>query len=171
MPSEMTEKLSYDKVLDLLDSRFAKKNILYEHLSNSYNELVNQIINYLENNKNIFEEMRVGDKIYRYRFKYENIHVRPPLNENGDSLLYPMDARDKNSTYSIKFIAKITQLQEIYDLTRKEIISEKVVGQPYEKETAVILPVMVHSKYCSLESSRERGGFQKDLDHARGTVR
>jgi DNA-directed RNA polymerase beta subunit len=164
MPSEMTEKLSYDKVLDLLDSRFAKKNILYEHLSNSYNELVNQIINYLENNKNIFEEMRVGDKIYRYRFKYENIHVRPPLNENGDSLLYPMDARDKNSTYSIKFIAKITQLQEIYDLTRKEIISEKVVGQPYEKETAVILPVMVHSKYCSLEINKDYNQRECSLD-------
>lgn len=164
MPSEMTEKISYDKIFDLLDCRFAKKNILYEHLSNSYNEMINQIINYLGNNKNIFEEMRVGDKIYRYRFKYENIHVRPPLNENGDSLLYPMDARDKNSTYSIKIIAKITQLQEIYDLTKKEIISEKVIGQPYEKETAVIIPVMVHSKYCSLEINKDYNQRECSLD-------
>jgi len=149
----MTE-LTYDKIFDLLDCKFAKKNVLYEHLHNSYNELVEQIKNYLEKNKNIFEESRVGDKLYRYRFKYENLHVRPPLNENGDSLLYPMDAIEKNSTYSIKFIAKISQIQEIYDLTKREIISEKILGS-YDKEVAVIIPNMVHSKYCSLEINKD----------------
>ena len=145
MTENLTENLTYDKIFDLMDCRFAKNNILYEHLHNSYNDVTNQIANYLEKNKNIFEENRVGDKIYRYRFKYENIHVRPPLNENGDTLMTPTDARDKNSTYSIKFIAKISQIQEIYDLTKKEIISEKVIGNPYEKETAVIIPKMVPS--------------------------
>jgi len=149
----MTE-LTYDKIFDLLDCKFAKKNVLYEHLHNSYNELVEQIKNYLEKNKNIFEESRVGDKLYRYRFKYENLHVRPPLNENGDSLMYPMDAIEKNSTYSIKFIAKISQIQEIYDLTKREIISEKILGS-YDKEVAVIIPNMVHSKYCSLEINKD----------------
>ena len=142
----LTENLSNDKIFDLMDCRFAKKNILYDHLDNSYNDLINQVICYLEKNNNIFEENRVGDKIYRYRFKYENISVRPPLNENGDTLMTPSNARDKNSTYSIKFIAKITQLQEIYDLTKKEIISEKVVGIPLEKETAVIIPKIVPSE-------------------------
>jgi DNA-directed RNA polymerase beta subunit len=160
----MTENLSYDKIFDLMDCRFAKKNVLYEHLHNSYNDMVIQIINYLEKNKNIFEENRVGDKIYRYRFKYENIYVRPPLNENGDSLLYPMDARDKNSTYSIKFIAKISQIQEIYDLTKKEIISEKILGAAYEKETAVIIPNMVRSKFCSLEINKDYNKRECSLD-------
>jgi DNA-directed RNA polymerase beta subunit/intein/homing endonuclease len=159
-----TDNLTYDKIFDLLDCRFARKNVLYEHLHNSYNDMVNQIINYLEKNKNIFEENRVGDKIYRYRFKYENIHVRPPLNENGDSLMYPMDARDRNSTYSIKFIAKISQIQEIYDLTKKEIISEKVLGTPYEKETAVIIPNMVRSRFCSLEISKDYNQRECSLD-------
>jgi DNA-directed RNA polymerase beta subunit len=145
MALKMTEILSNDKIFDLMDCRFAKNNILYEHLHISYDDLINQIIKYLEKNKNIFEENRVGDKIYRYRFKYENIHVRPPLNENGDTLMTPANARDKNSTYSIKFIAKISQIQEIYDLTKKEIISEKIIGNPYEKETAVIIPKMVPS--------------------------
>jgi len=160
----MTDNLTYDKIFDLMDCRFARKNVLYEHLHNSYNDMVNQIINYLEKNKNVFEENRVGDKIYRYRFKYDNIYVRPPLNENGDSLLYPMDARDRNSTYSIKFIAKISQIQEIYDLTKKEIISEKVLGTPYEKETAVIIPNMVRSKFCSLEINKDYNQRECSLD-------
>ena len=164
MALTMTENLTYDKIFDLMDCRFAKKNVLYEHLHNSYNDMVIQIINYLEKNKNIFEENRVGDKIYRYRFKYENIYVRPPLNENGDSLLYPMDARDKNSTYSIKFIAKISQIQEIYDLTKKEIISEKILGTAYEKETAVIIPNMVRSRFCSLEINKDYNQRECSLD-------
>lgn len=150
----MTEELTYNKIFDLMDCRYAKKNVLYEHLHNSYNDLVIQIINYLDKNKNIFEESRVGDKLYRYRFKYENIHVRPPLNENGDSLMYPMDAIERNSTYSIKFIAKISQIQEIYDLTKREIISEINLGS-YDKEVAVIIPNMVHSKYCSLQINKD----------------
>jgi DNA-directed RNA polymerase beta subunit len=126
----MSTDLSYNKIFDLVDNRFTKKFILYEHLHNSFNELINQIINYLQTNNNIFEENRVGDKIYRYRFKYEDIYVRPPLNENGDSLMYPMDARDRNCTYSLKFVAKITQIQEIYDLNKKEIITEKIIWTP-----------------------------------------
>ena len=164
MALEMTDNLTYDKIFDLMDCRFARKNILYQHLHNSYNDMVNQIINYLEKNKNIFEENRIGDKIYRYRFKYENIYVRPPLNENGDSLMYPMDARDRNSTYSIKFVAKISQIQEIYDLTKKEIISEKVLGNPCEKETAVIIPNMVRSRFCSLEINKDYNQRECSLD-------
>lgn len=151
----MTTELSYNKIFDLLDNRFTRKSILYEHLHNSYNELINQIINYLETNNNIFDENRVGDKIYKYRFKIDNIHVRPPLNENGDSLLYPMDARNKNSTYSLKFIANISQIQEIYDLNKKEIISEKIIGNSVEKETIIVIPNMVRSKYCSLEINND----------------
>jgi DNA-directed RNA polymerase beta subunit len=149
-----TEDLTYDKIFDLLDCRFAKKNILYEHLHNSYNELIIQVINYLEKNKNIFEESRINDKLYRYRFKYENIHIRPPLNEKGESLMYPMDAIERNCTYSIQIIAKISQIQEIYDLTKKEIVSEKIIGT-YEKEVAAIIPNMVHSKYCALEINKD----------------
>lgn len=148
-------ELTNNKIFELMDVRFEKKYILYEHLHNSYNELINQVINYLQTNDNMFDENRVGDLIYRYRFKFENLFVRPPLNDNGDSLMYPMDARDRNSTYSLKILAKITQLQEIYDLNKKEIINTKVIGTPVEKETVIMLPCMVRSQYCSLEINRD----------------
>ncbi len=148
-------ELTNNKIFELMDVRFGKKYILYEHLHNSYNDLINQVINYLQTNDNMFDENRVGDLIYRYRFKFENLFVRPPLNDNGDSLMYPMDARDRNSTYSLKILAKITQLQEIYDLNKKEIVNTKVIGTPVEKETVIILPCMVRSQYCSLEINRD----------------
>ena len=75
-----TDELSYKRIFYILDERFSKKYILYEHLYNSYNDLIdNQIINFIKTNDNIFDENKVGDKIYRYRFKFDNIHVRPPL--------------------------------------------------------------------------------------------
>jgi DNA-directed RNA polymerase II subunit RPB2 len=151
-----TDPLTYKRIFDIIDARFTKKNILYEHLYNSYNDFIdNQVINFLKTNDNIFDENKIGDKVYRYRFKFENIHVRPPLNENGLSLMYPMDARDRKSTYSIKIIAKVSQIQEIYDLNKKEIVSSKVIGNVVERENILSLPVMVNSKYCSLQINRD----------------
>jgi len=37
-------ELSNNKIFDLMDARFSRKYILYEHLHNSYNELINNII-------------------------------------------------------------------------------------------------------------------------------
>lgn len=158
--------LTNNKIFELLDARFSKKFILYEHLHNSYNDLINQIINFLKINDNIFEENRIGNLIYRYKFNFENIFVRPPLNDNGESLMYPMDARDRNLTYSIKFLSKITQIQEIYDLNKKEIISVKVIGNKLEKETIASIPCMVRSKYCSLE--RNHDYIKKDCEYDPG---
>ena len=157
-------ELSNNKIFELMDARFSKKYILYEHLHNSYNELINSLINYYQTNDNIFEENRIGDLVYRYRFKFENIFVRPPLNDNGDSLMYPMDARDRSVTYSIKLVAKITQLQEIYDLNLKEIIKVNIIGSPVDKETILIMPCMIRSKYCSLQINKDYDTKDCELD-------
>lgn len=157
-------ELSNNKIFELMDARFSRKYILYEHLHNSYNELINNIINYYYTNDNIFDENRVGDIIYRYKFKYENIHIRPPLYENGDAYLYPANARDRSTTYSIKFIAKITQIQEIYDLNLKKINAVNIIGQPAEKEIILGLPCMVRSKYCSLQINRDYNKKECEYD-------
>jgi len=161
---EKGTELTNKKIFELLDARFSRKYILYEHLHNSYNKLVDSIINYYYTNDNIFDENRVGDVIYRYKFKYEDIYVRPSLNENGDSLMYPSEARDKSTTYSIKLIGKITQIQEIYDLNTKSIISVKEIGTPVEKETILSIPCMVRSKYCSLQINRDYNRKECEYD-------
>jgi intein/homing endonuclease len=164
--NEKDIELSNNKIFELLDARFSRKYILYEHLHNSYNKLVDSIINYYYTNDNIFDENKVNDLVYRYRFKYENIYIRPSLNENGNSLMYPSDARDKSTTYTIKFVGKITQLQEIYDLNSKSIISVKEIGSPVEKETILSIPCMVRSKYCSLQINHDYN--KKDCEYDPG---
>lgn len=161
---EKDNELTNKKIFELLDARFSRKYVLYEHLHNSYNKLIDSIINYYYTNDNIFDENRVGELVYRYKFKYDNIYVRPPLNENGDSLMYPSDARDKSTTYSIKFVGKITQIQEIYDLNSKSIISVKEIGTPVEKETILSIPCMVRSKYCSLQINQDYNKKECEYD-------
>lgn len=159
-------ELTNNKIFELLDARFSRKYVLYEHLHNSYNKLVESTINYYYTNENIFDENRIGDQVYRYKFKYENIYVRPPLNENGDSLMYPSDARDKSTTYSIKLVGKITQIQEIYNLNTKSIVSVKEIGTPVENETILSMPCMVRSKYCSLQINQDYN--KKDCEYDPG---
>lgn len=161
---EKDTELTNKKIFELMDARFSKKYVLYEHLHNSFNKLVDSIINYYYTNDNIFDENRIDELVYRYKFKYENIYVRPPLNENGDSLMYPSDARDKSTTYSIKFVGKITQIQEIYNLNTKNITSVKEIGTPVENETILSIPCMVRSKYCSLQINRDYNRKECEYD-------
>lgn len=159
-------ELTNNKIFELLDARFSRKYILYEHLHNSFNKLVDSIINYYYTNDNIFDENKVNDLVYRYKFKYENIYVRPCLNENGNALMYPSDARDKSTTYTIKFVGKITQIQEIYDLNTKNIISVNEIGTAVEKEIILSIPCMIKSKYCSLQINQDYN--KKDCEYDPG---
>ena len=54
-------ELTNNKIFELLDARFSRKYILYEHLHNSFNKLVDSIINYYYTNDNIFDENKVND--------------------------------------------------------------------------------------------------------------
>lgn len=153
-----------NKVDKITDSFFDNKYILYQHLHNSYNMLIVNIVNYLETNENLFDENRIDNILYKYRFKFSNIFVRPPLKEDGIRRLYPHEARDSNMTYSLKIIGNIEQIQEVYDLSSRKTISTKVVGKA-EDEVILILPCMIRSKYCSLNDPNHKS---KDCEYDPG---
>lgn len=140
-----------NKLNKLIDSFFDKKYMIYRHLQNSYNGLIDNVVSYLENNDNLFDENRIDNLVYKYRFKFSNMAVRPPLHEDNITRLYPYQARELNLTYSIKIVGDIEQIQEVYDLTKTKTIDTKVVGK-VENETILILPCMVRSKYCTLSN-------------------
>jgi DNA-directed RNA polymerase beta subunit len=158
------DKILKEKIDKLTDSFFDNKHILYQHLHNSYNMLIVNIVNYLETNENLFDENRIENILYKYRFKFSNIFVRPPLKEDGIRRLYPHEARDSNMTYSLKIMGNIEQIQEVYDLSSRKTISTKVVGEAKD-EVILILPCMVRSKYCSLNDSNHKS---KDCEYDPG---
>ena len=113
-PDGKDDSLTYDSLFKLMDGYFSKDGILFSHLYNSYDEFIENVISYIKSHPNIIFENKVDDKVYRYAFEFSNLFIRPPLSDNSDSLLYPMDARDNNITYSLKIYADVKQFQEIY---------------------------------------------------------
>lgn len=160
------EELTTSRLFDMIDERYRKKYIMFEHLHKSYNELINNVIYYLQSANHTFDESKSGDLVYKYSFKYENIHIRPAILDNGEMLMMPMDTIDKKLTYSLKIIAKISQIQEIYNLNTKETISIKSIEPSSINDTAAQIPIMVHSKYCSLEINPEN--MSRECDYGAG---
>ena len=142
--------VTLDDTLKFMDLYFNRKFIMYSHLYNSMNNFLEEIIpQFLENGEHIFSEKITQNKFIRYKFKYENISIKEPTLDNNVEPMFPMDARNRNLTYLIKLVAKVTQIQEIIDLVTDEKIV-KIIGEPEDNVYIANIPMMVRSKYCSL---------------------
>ena len=157
--SKINPELSLDDIYRVIDLYFKQKNIMFSHLHNSFDKFLDDDIpNLLKNADNTFFERVAKDKIYRYKFVYDNIAIKPPTIENEEELMFPNQARHRNLTYASKLVATISQVQEIIDIATDNITT-KVVGQPEYEYPIAIIPVMVRSKYCSLNLKK---GFDKN---------
>ena len=115
-----SDKKEYDYNLrdmyKLIDLYFTQKNIMYNHLIYSFDRLIGEDIpNFLRNPENhyFFEYYDEGTKIYRYKFEYTHITIRPPINEKTGDYISPAEARLKNLTFKLTYLCTVTQKQEI----------------------------------------------------------
>ena len=141
-----------DDIFKLSDLYFMhnKKGILFNHLYNSFNIFIDEyIFNLLKYGDNIFFEKIDNNKIIRYKFEYDDIAVKPAFIENKGRLMYPIDARSNSLTYFVKITATVTQIQEIVDIVT-DIVERKVIKEPEKNVPIANVPVLVRSKYCSL---------------------
>ena len=154
-------QLDINNIFKFMDLYFNRSGIMYNHLYNSFNKLLDEDIkNFLDKSDNTFFEKITKDKVIRYKFEYTNIAVRPPMLPNEDELMFPSDARNRSITYSSKLIATVTQVQEIIDMSTDEV-ERRVIGQPENEFPIMYIPVMVRSKFCSLSIKK---GYDKSED-------
>lgn len=154
-------QLDINNIFKFMDLYFNRSGIMYNHLYNSFNKLLDEDIkNFLDKSDNTFFEKITKDKVIRYKFEYTNIAVRPPMLPNEDELMFPSDARNRSITYSSKLIATVTQVQEIVDMSTDEV-ERRVIGQPENEFPIMYIPVMVRSKFCSLSIKK---GYDKSED-------
>lgn len=143
------ELLDTENVFKLLDLYFKQKNIMYSHLHNSFDKFLDEDVkSLLKNTKNVFFEKITKDKVYKYMFEFDNISIKPPT-DNDDEIMFPNDARTRNMTYASKLVATITQVQEVVNIANGEV-TRKQIGFPEYDFPIAIIPIMVRSKYCSL---------------------
>lgn len=147
-----------DNVYKLTDLYFSQKDIMYSHHHHSFDKFIdNDIRSLLANGENIFFERQQDNFLYKYRFVFTDIAVKPPTLDMEDDLLFPHEARTRDLTYSCKIVATVTQVQEILNISTGEVITN-IVGTPEQEYPVAIIPVMVKSKYCSLNLKK---GFDK----------
>lgn len=144
------QKLTTDDIFKFIDLYFKNNNIVYQHQYNSFDKFVDDYINdFLTNTDHEFYQEKEGNIQYKYSFKFENIKIYPPTINSTSSIMYPCDARDKNLNYSSKICATVSQIQRIYDFSSKQLLDTKLIAKD-DNVTVAVIPIMVKSKYCSL---------------------
>jgi DNA-directed RNA polymerase beta subunit len=155
--------LDFDSVFKVIDLYFKQNYIMYSHLHNSFDKFLDDDVkSLLSTSKNVFFEKITKDTVYRYLFEYTNISVKPPT-DNDDEMMFPSAARTRNMTYAAKLVATITQIQEVTNIATGDVV-RNIVGQPEYEYPIAIIPIMVKSKYCSLNIKKGQDKSECELD-------
>ncbi len=105
----------YFSLLDLFFER--NKQVLVKHHIDSYNQLIEEIIpSILQGSDNIISEKVSENKVIKYRLTFDDLGIKPPMMENDEDIMFPLDAIQKNLSYSSKYTATVTQWQDIIDI-------------------------------------------------------
>lgn len=134
----------------LLDLYFEKdKHVLVKHHIDSFNQYIEEVLpSIFQGGENVISEKVTENKVIRYRLTFDDLAIKPPMLDD-DILMYPLDAIQKNLSYSATYTATVTQWQDIVDINTGETIT-KVIGNPEKEVPVAKIPVMVGSKYCNL---------------------
>lgn len=162
MPSN--KNLTKNDLYKLIDLYYKQPNILYSHQHNSFNQFVDEYIySILKKDDNIFFSKITQNYVYNYKFKFDDIYLKPATLENAGELMFPSDARVSSLTYSSKLVATITQIQERIDVVTKEK-TEKIIGDKEQEYHITNIPIMLRSKYCSLNIKKNHDKTECNYD-------
>ena len=139
---------------ELLDLFFGRNNqVLIQHQIDSFNQFIEEIIpSILQGQDIILSEKTTENKVIRYRLTFDDLGIVPPTLDNEEKQMFPLDAVQKNLTYSSKYTATITQWQDIVDINT-DTTTTKMIGKPERDVPIAKIPIMVGSKYCNLTLS------------------
>lgn len=143
------EEITQDDILPLQHLIFKEVNSMYKLQYNHFNQCMEDMIpRMLKENNNIFYESVIGSKIYKYRFLFDEISIKPPEIPGKKEYMFPEDARKNNYTYSAKIEANVKQIQEMYDINTEKTIVKQIGSEEKEQQIAAV-PIMVRSSFCN----------------------
>jgi len=135
----------------LLDMYFERNNqVLVKHQIDSFDQFIEEVIpSILQDSDNIISE-KIGDnKIVKYRLTFEELGIKPPMLEVEEELMFPLDAIQKNLSYSSIYTATVTQWQDIVDI-ESGAVESRIIGNSEKDVPIAKIPIMIKSKYCNL---------------------
>ena len=157
-------EINQDDILPLQDLYFNEKYALYQMQYNHFNQCLEETIpRVLKENPNKFYESIVGNKIYSYRFIFDDISIKPPVIPGKDEYMFPEDARKNNYTYSARVEATIKQIQEITDINTNEK-TVRIIGDIEKEHPIASIPIMVRSTYCNINIRKDVKNTECEFD-------
>jgi len=157
-------EINQDDILPLQDLYFNEKYALYQMQYNHFNQCLEETIpRILKENPNKFYESIVGNKIYSYRFLFDDISIKPPVIPGKDEYMFPEDARKNNYTYSARIEASIKQIQEITDINTDEK-TIRIIGEVEKEHPIASIPIMVKSSYCNINLRKDVKNTECEYD-------
>ena len=151
----MPQQIDNNDIFKMMDLYFNNEYKLYEYVYNSFNHFMDETLKrILIESPNIFSERFDENKLIRYRFEFSNVKIRPPTIEQENRYMFPNDARDLNVTYNAKVTATVSQIQEIIDTMTDKIEEKKLIGKTENDVPITNIPIMVRSKYCTLNEKK-----------------
>jgi DNA-directed RNA polymerase II subunit RPB2 len=139
-----------DELYKFIDLYYKKKNIMYSHLYNSFDKLLDEDIpNYLMTTKCSFFEKMTKEEVIEYGFEFSDIAIRPPFIDTDNEIMLPQKARINSLTYSSKLIGTVRQYKKRTNIATG-IVTKSIVGNPEHEYHITNIPIMVRSKYCTL---------------------
>lgn len=148
---DVSSKYDPEPFFSLLDLFFERnKQVLVKHHIDSFNQFIEEIIpSILQNGDNIISEKTSENKVIRYRLTFNDLGIKPPTLDNDEGPMYPLDAIQKNLTYSSRYTATVTQWQDVIDINSGQT-DTKIIGAPEKDVPIAKVPIMVGSTYCNL---------------------
>jgi len=164
--SNLIKTPNSDEIFKLIDLYFNEKFILYNFQWHSFNQFINDTIRFeISNLEHIIHEDQQGGRIYRYKILFENVSIKPPVddNANDEEIIFPEDCRTRFLTYASKLIADVSQIQEIIDCESNNEVERNIIVT--EKKVPIAkIPLMVRSQYCSTQLKKERANTECRFD-------
>lgn len=156
--------LTPDDILILSDLYFNKKNVLYQLQYNHFNECLEETIpKILKESENIFFENITNNNIYKYKFIFEDIAIKPPIIPGKDEYMFPEDARKNNYTYAANIEATVKQVQETININTNEKTT-KVIGDIEKEHPIASIPIMIKSNYCNTQIKKDIKNTECEYD-------
>lgn len=144
------KKYDPEPYFELLDLYFQKnKQIPVKHHIDSFNQFIEEMIpKIIQGSDNVISEKLTDTLNIRYRLTFDDFGLLPQTSDNGEKLMYPIDALQKNLSYSSPYTATITQWQDITDINTGRTTS-KIVHGPEKNVPFAKIPIMVGSSSCN----------------------
>lgn len=148
---DINNKYDPEPFFGLLDLYFEKNSqVLVKHQIDSYNQFIEEVIPHIiQNQENVISEKIGENKTVKYILEFDDLGVKPPMLDNDEGLMFPIDAIQKNLSYMVVYTATVTQWQIVTDM-ETGIVTRTIIAGPEKDIPVAKIPAMIKSKVCNL---------------------